>query len=44
MYSEEVVRYIASWLFHFSKTNEFSDDELEEKLSQVLEQIFKKNK
>jgi hypothetical protein len=41
-YSEEEVRKIAEWSFHFYKTNEFDDSELEEEWSKLLEEKFKK--
>jgi hypothetical protein len=42
MYSEEEVRQIAEWSFHFHKTNQFDDSELEEEWNKLLEEKFKK--
>jgi hypothetical protein len=41
-YSEEEVRQIATWSFHFYKTNEFTDSELEDEWYKLLEKKFKK--
>ena len=41
-YSEEEVRQIVEWSFHFYKTNEFDDSELEEEWYKLLEERFKK--
>jgi hypothetical protein len=40
-YSEEEVRQIATWSFHFYKTNEFTDSELEDEWYKLLEKKFK---
>jgi len=42
MFSKEEVRQIAEWSFHFYKTNEFDDSELEEEWYKLLEERFKK--
>jgi hypothetical protein len=42
MYSEEEVRKIAEWSFHFYKTNEFDDSELEEEWNRLLKEKLKK--
>ena len=42
MYSEEEVKNIAEWSFHFYKTNEFDDSELEEEWCKLLKEKFKK--
>jgi hypothetical protein len=41
LYSEEEVRHIAEWSFHFYKTNEFSDSELEDEWELRLNKMFK---
>jgi len=40
-YSDEEVRQIATWSFHFYKTNEFTDSELEDEWYKLLEKKFK---
>jgi len=40
MFSKEEVRQIAEWSFHFYKTNEFDDSELEEEWYKLLEERF----
>ena len=42
MFSKEEVRQIAEWSFHFYKTNEFDDSELEEEWYKLLEERFNK--
>lgn len=41
-YSEEEVRRIAEWSFHFHKTNDYSDSELADEWELRLEKMFKK--
>jgi hypothetical protein len=41
-FSAEEVRRIAEWSFHFYKTNEFDDDELEAEWSRILDNDLKK--
>jgi hypothetical protein len=41
-FSAEEVRRIAEWSFHFYKTNEFDDDELEAEWSRILDNNLKK--
>ena len=41
LYSEEEVRHIAEWSFHFYKTNEFSDSELADEWELRLNKMFK---
>ena len=42
-YSEEEVRRIAEWSFHFHKTNDYSDSELADEWELRLEKMFKNN-
>ena len=42
MFSKEEVRQIAEWSFHFYKTNEFDDSELEEEWYKLLDERLNK--